>query len=248
MARQGILDPRSAARLLIAAAILDLLCVYLLGRMLFPALRTTVLPLLPHGLRPFALATMIVALVPVLWFVSDVVAFGHSPGRLAVGIHMSHAAGGPLPLAKRLTRFTAKLLGLGLTGLRLNTLAPYDLRVQTAWRSPLAALAAGDLRLAFLSGTLQGKSIALARVPGYDPRVPLRIGRDSSWAQITLPDDSVSKRHCEVMVQNGVPMIRDLGSTGGTTIDGRRIAPQTWHALAGAREFAAAGQRMALRS
>ncbi|MEM9881994.1 MAG: FHA domain-containing protein [Planctomycetota bacterium] len=56
-------------------------------------------------------------------------------------------------------------------------------------------------------------------VPGTGAWV---IGRDRG--DLVLTDSRVSRRHAEVSVQNGVFVIRDLGSSNGTWVNGRRVA------------------------
>ena len=52
--------------------------------------------------------------------------------------------------------------------------------------------------------------------------VPFQIGRKEGLA-MTLPSRGVSKLHAELFEQNGYLWIRDLGSTNGTFVNGRRI-------------------------
>jgi hypothetical protein len=49
-----------------------------------------------------------------------------------------------------------------------------------------------------------------------------RIGR-SEEGEIVLLDPSVSRMHAIVEVDGGLPIVRDLGSTNGTYLNGRRI-------------------------
>ncbi|MGW6455710.1 DUF1707 and FHA domain-containing protein [Streptomyces sp. NPDC055078] len=51
---------------------------------------------------------------------------------------------------------------------------------------------------------------------------PLRIGRDPGNG-LRLSHDSVSRLHAELYLHNGVWILRDLGSTNGTTVNGRRV-------------------------
>lgn len=51
---------------------------------------------------------------------------------------------------------------------------------------------------------------------------PLRIGRDPMNG-LRLSDDTVSRLHAELMMQGGRWILRDLGSTNGTTVNGRRV-------------------------
>ena len=48
------------------------------------------------------------------------------------------------------------------------------------------------------------------------------IGR-SSAADITLADESISRRHVQIIVYDGHCLARDLGSTNGTYINGERL-------------------------
>jgi hypothetical protein len=56
--------------------------------------------------------------------------------------------------------------------------------------------------------------------PG-DP-YPLRIGRDPA-NRLRLSHESVSRVHAELTAQGGLWVLRDLGSTNGTTVNGRRV-------------------------
>ncbi|MCX4547407.1 FHA domain-containing protein [Streptomyces sp. NBC_01387] len=51
---------------------------------------------------------------------------------------------------------------------------------------------------------------------------PLRIGRDPLNG-LRLNHESVSRMHAELGVQAGAWVLRDLGSTNGTTVNGRRV-------------------------
>ena len=74
----------------------------------------------------------------------------------------------------------------------------------------------------------QGKRISLAVIAGPDagsvyriekPRVT--IGRAS--ADLTLNDTEASRLHAAIEVRDLVILLRDLGSTNGTLVDGQRI-------------------------
>jgi hypothetical protein len=51
------------------------------------------------------------------------------------------------------------------------------------------------------------------------------IGRGTD-ADIRLPDTGVSRKHVDVVLENGVATVEDLGSTNGTLVNGRRISRQ----------------------
>ncbi|MFM7243146.1 MAG: FHA domain-containing protein [Planctomycetaceae bacterium] len=54
-------------------------------------------------------------------------------------------------------------------------------------------------------------------------RLPAVVGRAEDVA-LRLPADYVSRRHCELLERDGGVVLRDLGSTNGTTLDGARVA------------------------
>jgi pSer/pThr/pTyr-binding forkhead associated (FHA) protein len=47
------------------------------------------------------------------------------------------------------------------------------------------------------------------------------LGRGSD-ADVVLDDPGVSRRHAEIRVDDGDVVVRDLGSTNGTLVDGQR--------------------------
>ncbi|GHH91917.1 DUF1707 and FHA domain-containing protein [Streptomyces capillispiralis] len=51
---------------------------------------------------------------------------------------------------------------------------------------------------------------------------PLRIGRDPA-SGLRLSHETVSRVHAELRHQGGLWVLRDLGSTNGTTVNGRRV-------------------------
>ncbi|MFJ9038041.1 FHA domain-containing protein [Streptomyces sp. NPDC102406] len=51
---------------------------------------------------------------------------------------------------------------------------------------------------------------------------PLRIGRDPANG-LRLSHDTVSRVHAELSLQGGLWVLRDLGSTNGTSVNGRRV-------------------------
>ncbi|MEO1481492.1 MAG: sigma 54-interacting transcriptional regulator [Myxococcota bacterium] len=65
------------------------------------------------------------------------------------------------------------------------------------------------------------------RMDGESPAV---IGRDQECT-LVVPDQSISRRHIRVTFADGLPWIEDLGSSNGTTVDGRTLEPGDRHAL-----------------
>jgi hypothetical protein len=66
---------------------------------------------------------------------------------------------------------------------------------------------------------------------------PIQLGRTES-CDISIPDDSVSKRHCLFEVtQVGGATVMDCGSTNGTSVDGVALAPNEPRALRGGEKL-----------
>jgi transcriptional regulator with GAF, ATPase, and Fis domain len=75
-------------------------------------------------------------------------------------------------------------------------------------------LAGGALSLVVLSGTRKG-----AVVPVGD-RTSVGKADDND---LVLPDDTVSRHHCELVREGDAVRVRDLQSTNGTRVDGTRV-------------------------
>ena len=56
-----------------------------------------------------------------------------------------------------------------------------------------------------------------------DNAQPRVIGRNKDEVDIVVSDATVSRRHARIDMNNGFPWISDLGSTGGTVVNGRSI-------------------------
>lgn len=74
-----------------------------------------------------------------------------------------------------------------------------------------------------LVGNLPGQ-VSITKTPLT--RFPFRIGRDPG-SDLPLASSNVSKRHAEILHTEAAVFIRDLGSTNGTFINGRRIEEPT---------------------
>jgi len=59
----------------------------------------------------------------------------------------------------------------------------------------------------------------------YSIQEKARIGR-SEESEIVLVDPSVSRSHAVVEIRGGEPVVRDVGSTNGTYVNGRRVRSQ----------------------
>jgi sigma-B regulation protein RsbU (phosphoserine phosphatase) len=102
----------------------------------------------------------------------------------------------------------------------MNDSKKKDITIQdfTLIVAPGDATAAGEERIHQLlvtEGAEQGRMIELAE-PG------LTVGR-AAPADVMLRDVEISRNHCRLTLEAGVPMIADLKSTNGTFVDGRRI-------------------------
>ncbi len=58
-------------------------------------------------------------------------------------------------------------------------------------------------------------------VPLLGGRVTLGRGEDNT---LSFPEGSISVHHCEILIRDGQALIRDLGSSNGTFVDGERVS------------------------
>ncbi len=79
-----------------------------------------------------------------------------------------------------------------------------------------------------LAGTVGSKTLRFEIRPGL-----LTLGRATD-CDLTVPDNTVSRRHAEIEIQGEGLRIRDLGSTNGTFLDGAPLVG-TAHVLPGSR-------------
>ena len=71
------------------------------------------------------------------------------------------------------------------------------------------------LTLLVLQGPDKGRRFEL-------PDAPALVGRDSR--QLPLTDNTVSRRHCELLPVDGDWILKDLGSSNGSYVNGQRSA------------------------
>ena len=67
----------------------------------------------------------------------------------------------------------------------------------------------------------------------FEKETPLILGRSEKVADIVVPDDSVSKRHCLFERTSDGMAITDCGSTNGTIIGEVQLAPNRPYVLKG---------------
>jgi hypothetical protein len=60
----------------------------------------------------------------------------------------------------------------------------------------------------------------------FEKDTPVVLGRSERQADIVIPDDSVSKRHCLFEVKAGGLSVTDCGSTNGTKVGGTALRPE----------------------
>lgn len=93
----------------------------------------------------------------------------------------------------------------------------------------------GKAFLQILSGARQGLNVPL------DDGTTLVIGRKKG--DLLLEDPLISGRHCQITHRDGKFMLRDLGSTNGTLVDGRMVHEVQ---LKAGSEVSVGGSRMLL--
>lgn len=76
-------------------------------------------------------------------------------------------------------------------------------------------------------------------------RLPAVIGRaEADDVALRLPADYVSRRHCELLEREGGVVLRDLGSTNGTVLDGQPVAAGVEVAVASGSTIQIGGYRI----
>jgi Mg-chelatase subunit ChlD len=81
---------------------------------------------------------------------------------------------------------------------------------------PITRTVGGMHQLVFSQGALAGRSITI-------PESGLTIGR-SSGCSLIISDPAVSRKHARLVMANGEWFIQDLGSSGGTYVNGQRVS------------------------
>lgn len=96
-------------------------------------------------------------------------------------------------------------------------------------------------------GSVDVRFVILAKpgTPNRDKfrRLPAVIGRAEDVA-VRLSADYVSRRHCELLERNGGVVLRDLGSTNGTTLDGEQVGADAEVAVASGSTIQIGGYRI----
>ncbi|MDT9690167.1 DUF1707 and FHA domain-containing protein [Streptomyces sp. P9(2023)] len=129
------------------------------------------------------------------------------------------AAQGRLSHDTFLFRMERALVARGPDELALLTA---DLRTESGWTRRLVGavekMSGFTARLGRAWSTERLPKLLLPEPAPY----PLRIGRDPVNG-LRLSHETVSRLHAELSLQGGLWVLRDLGSTNGTTVNGRRV-------------------------
>lgn len=108
---------------------------------------------------------------------------------------------------------------------RVNVTFPAPVRVNMKERGSIPA---GAVEIAISEAMKRYRLRMLRGVPAYGAYLidrDLQVGR-SEECDVFLLDPSVSRRHAVVAVEGGAPIVRDLGSTNGTFVNGERVKTQ----------------------
>ncbi|MEW1905617.1 FHA domain-containing protein [Streptomyces sp. NPDC056488] len=97
-----------------------------------------------------------------------------------------------------------------------------DLRTEGTWtRRAVGVVERMSAFTAKLGRAWHAERLPKLLLPHPGPH-PLRIGRDPVNG-LRLSHETTSRLHAELSLQGGLWVLRDLGSTNGTTVNGRRV-------------------------
>jgi hypothetical protein len=177
------------------------------------------------GLFGLTSAFALVALVLMAWMAWRIVAKAGLPGWLGlIAVLLSLTGVGAIVPVIALWVFA--YMGWprdDMRALPASTPAPAPSMPPAALPPPMASLP--DRRGWRLSGTLAGGSISLA-VDGSAPAYLLTGAAASAPNELCVPDPSVASPHARLLIAGTRLGLEDLGSPGGTFIDGARLLPE----------------------
>jgi transcriptional regulator with GAF, ATPase, and Fis domain len=96
--------------------------------------------------------------------------------------------------------------------------AEEEIRTRAAGGEPGGSARASTIYVTVLTGARKGTTLPL--------RDRLAVGKAPD-NDLVLPDDTVSRHHCELLREPAGISVRDLGSTNGTKVEGARIQAAT---------------------
>lgn len=127
-----------------------------------------------------------------------------------------------------------------LNGGRVTRAVERDMHIAAENPAPVAHRSAA--RLEFISGAYAGKTLPLESNRSFT------LGRVKGKCDVPLPEcGSISALHCAVAYANGVLTVTDLGSTNGTRVDGRQLAPNRPTTVGDGSEVTLGGSQCAFR-
>jgi hypothetical protein len=91
---------------------------------------------------------------------------------------------------------------------------------------PPPPMALADKRSWQLSGPVAGGAIVVLVVDGTQPAYVVTGAVATLSSELSLPDPSVGRPHARLLTASGRLGLEDLGSSGGTFIDGARLLPE----------------------
>lgn len=112
------------------------------------------------------------------------------------------------------------VLAIGLAAL-IGTIRPCVAQALTVGSGAAVGRKARTRRLIGTAGTYENRVVALNE--GQE----LRVGRESGKQMLTLHGEGVSRVHCLLTLRDGSIIVRDLGSSNGTWLNGKRLASET---------------------
>jgi hypothetical protein len=125
--------------------------------------------------------------------------------------------------AQYLDEFIRELRRDGDAAFRAHHTAPVIIVTQAAGEMKEDNAGAETTVMAETSGwriqqvSLLNRVFAVSR-GAFEKETPVILGRSDKVADIVIPDDSVSKRHCLFELKSGGMTLTDCGSTNGTTV------------------------------
>lgn len=108
------------------------------------------------------------------------------------------------------------VLAIGLAAL-VGTIRPCVAQALTVGSGAAVGRKARTGRLIGTAGTYENRVVALTE--GQE----LRVGRESGKQMLTLHGEGVSRVHCQLTMREGSIIVRDLGSSNGTWLNGKRL-------------------------
>lgn len=111
------------------------------------------------------------------------------------------------------------VLAIGMAAL-IRTIRPCVAQALTVGSGAVVGRKARTGRLIGISGTYANRVVTL--LDGQE----LRIGRETGKHMLTLHGEGVSRVHCLLTLREGSIIVRDLGSSNGTWLNGKRLTSE----------------------